>query len=197
MNMLTSAQKKSIYAFARKRAEKNDFCHSISHLEETAGLSIMLANEEGADPDLCWACAMLHDICKAEKGNHGTRGAIQARKFLFGIGVGKKEADSIFDAIHFHNKEFRGGPLLRQILWDADKLQIIGPYYFLNRHIAYWAWKKGFADGMNIAIEEYFFYEKRFKTKTAKRIVKLHSKTMHAFLSSLKSELNRRGELRA
>ncbi len=195
--MPTSAQKKLIYAFAKKRARKNDFCHSISHLEETAGLAIMLAKAEGADPDLCWAAAMLHDICKADGGNHGTEGAIEARKFLLKIGVGKKEADAIFDAVHFHNKEFRGGPLLRQILWDADKLQIIGPYYFLKRHIAYWIWKKGFLDGANIAIKEYYFYEKRFKTKTAKRIVKLHSKLMHAFLSSFKNELKRRGELRA
>lgn len=195
--MLSARQKKLIHAFAKKRARSNDDYHSISHLEDVASNAVMLAKKEGGNLDLCWASAMLHDICKALPGEHGENGANYAREFLSSIGVKGKELEEICDAIHFHNKGFRKGPLTRQILWDADKLTVMGTHGFTRRLLPYWIWKKGLPEGAKISIPEYYFFEKRFKTKTAKKIVKGHSETMRPLLNSLKKELRKKGGRRA
>jgi len=195
--MLSARQKKLICTFAKKRARKNDRYHSISHLEEVASNAVMLAKKEGGNSDLCWASAMLHDICKSLPGEHGENGAKDARKFLSKAGVKEKDLEEICDAIRFHNKGFSRGPLTRKILWDADKLTVMGMHGFTRRLLPFWVWKKGLPEGARVSIPEYYFFEKRFKTKAAKKIVKAHSKKVHPFLNSLKKELGKGGGSRA
>lgn len=195
--MLSALHKKKIRAFAKKRAKRNDPYHNISHLEEVASNAVMLAKKEGGDSDLCWASGMLHDICKALPGEHGERGSRHARKFLLKIGVKGKDLEEICDAIHFHNKGFTRGPLTRKILWDADKLTVMGTHGFTRRLLPFWVRKKGLPEGAKVSIPEYQFFEKRFKTKTAKKIVKAHSRKMHPLLKSLKKELKKKGGRRA
>jgi putative nucleotidyltransferase with HDIG domain len=185
---LSPAQKKKIISFAKKEAAKNDAYHDFSHLLLVAEKAVFLAKKEGADKEVCWASAMLHDICKCRKGNHGTKGAEKAAKFLKSIGVGEPFIKKVHDCIYFHNKGFRGGPMERQALWDADKLFIIGPYWFVRRHLKYQAMKKGEKEGIPFAIREYRFFEIRFHTKTAKKIVAENAKIMHLLFRALLKE---------
>ncbi len=168
--MLTEDQKRKIADFASLRAKSNDRFHDISHLNATAVAACKLAEMEGASQDVCWAAAMLHDICKNERGDHGERGAKEAEKFLLGIGVNAKEAVSISDAIHYHNKEFSGGPIERQILWDADKLQAVTLRAFESRVLALHQERLGERDGLEQAGKDYSFFMERFHTKSGKRL---------------------------
>jgi putative nucleotidyltransferase with HDIG domain len=183
--MLSSAQKRKIEAFAKKCAKSNDEFHGFSHFINVAQNAIMLAKEEGADGEVCWASAMLHDICKCKSGNHGTEGAKKARKFLESLKLEESFIKRVYDAIYFHNKGFRKGPIERQVLWDADKLQIIGPYWFFMRHLRYTLMMEGEEKGVPHSISEYKFFEARFHTKSARKTVKEKAKLMRPIFSAL------------
>jgi HD superfamily phosphodiesterase len=168
--MLTEDQKRKITEFATTRAKANDRFHDIGHLMSTAVAACRLAEMEGASQDMCWAAAMLHDICKNEQGDHGAKGAKEAEKFLLGIGVDAKSALTISDAIHYHNKEFQGGPIERQILWDADKLQAVTLEAFERRVLPLWQGRLGERDGLEQAGKDYRFYMDRFHTRSGRRL---------------------------
>ena len=185
IKMLTKHQRQRIISFAKKRAAQNDPFHRLPHLEEVARNAGFLAREEGADPEICWAAAMLHDICKSGRADHGTAGAKEASEFLAGIGLPEGLVDAVSDAIYFHNKPFRGGPIERRVLWDSDKLTIIGPSGFSRRLLPYWIMKQGEEEGTKTAAREYLFFEPLFRTKTGRKIAKRHSALMHRFLASL------------
>jgi len=183
--MLSPIQKRKIEAFAKKCASSNDTFHDFSHLQNVAKNAVMLAKKEGADEEVCRVSALLHDICKSEKGNHGTEGANKAGKFLKSIGAEDSFIEKVYDAIYFHNKGFRKGPLERQVLWDADKLQIIGPYWFFMRHLRYTLMNEGEEKGVPHSISEYRFFEARFHTQSARKIVKENAKLMRPLFSAL------------
>jgi len=188
MRMLSSLQKKKITAFAKKRAKQNDSFHDFSHLEEVAKNAEELAKKEKADSEVCWVAAMLHDICKSGKMDHGTAGAKDAAEFLSKLNLPKEFIEKTRDAIYFHNKAFQGGSIERRVLWDADKLTIIGPTGFSQRLLPYWIMKKGKKKGTKTAIDEYLFFEPLFRTKSGRKIVGKHTKLMHRFFHSLQEE---------
>jgi len=184
--MITDAQKKKITEFAEEQTADNDPYHRMEHLEETARLALELCKSEGADEDVCWAAAMLHDIRKGKSEDHGKEGAEKAKEFLLETGFDEEFAEKVRDAIHFHNKGFDGGSLERQILWDADKLQLMDPEGFKKRMIPYWIMKLGEKDGIEKSIYEYYFYKERFHTKSAKKQAEKDTKEMEDYFRVLR-----------
>jgi hypothetical protein len=183
--VLTRAQRRRISRFASGRVRGNDAMHGMPHLRQTARLAVLLAKAEGADCGACWAAAMLHDICKAEKGDHGALGAKDAAEFLRSMGLPAGFVRTVQDAIRFHNKGFRSGPLERQVLWDADKLPLMGPRGFRMRMLPYWAGKLGRAEGIRISAREYLFYKKRFHTASARALVEKDAPRMGRLIARL------------
>jgi HD superfamily phosphodiesterase len=183
--MLTTEQREKITAFSKKCVEKNDAYHQFSHLEMVARTAVFLAKKEGADVGVCEAAAFLHDICKAEPGDHGTTGACKAREFLLSMGMDGAFADAVAEAIHFHDKENRARSLEGGVLWDADKLHILIPRGFITRMLPFWVMKLGEDRGIEKAIYEYNFYKERINTKAARAIIERHSKAMESIISDL------------
>jgi HD superfamily phosphodiesterase len=164
---ITEEQKRRIEAFVEQRCRENDKHHQMKHMKEVVARALWLAKEKNADIDACWASAMLHDIAKAEKGDHGDVGAAEAKAFLLGIGVDGKTADMVYDAIYFHNKHFVGGPIERQILWDADKWETLSSG-FEERIVDFF--KAETSDKRKLAelVErEYLIFKGHFHTKEA------------------------------
>jgi putative nucleotidyltransferase with HDIG domain len=166
--MISDVQRSKIIQFAKKQVAENDPYHGMDHLKETARLALGLSKTEGGDPEVCWVSAMLHDIHKGRAGDHGTEGAKEAKKFLLDIGMNGDFAEKVRDAIHYHNKGFSDGSVERQILWDADKLQLMNLEGFKKRMVPFWVYRLGKKEGIEKSIYEYYFYKKRFHTKTAK-----------------------------
>lgn len=190
--MISDAQRDKIIQFAKKHVAENDPYHGMEHLEETARLAVELSKSEGADAEICWVAAMLHDIRKGKSGDHGTEGAIEAKKFLLEIDMDEGFAEKVKDAIHFHNKGFNGGPVERQILWDADKLQLMNLEGFKKRMIPYWIHKLGETEGIRKSIYEYYFYKERFHTETAKREAEKNTEEMEEYFRVLRERINER-----
>jgi uncharacterized protein len=187
--MFTEPRWEKINQFARERVSGNDSYHDIEHILRTADTAVRLAIAERADQGICWAAAMLHDICKKEQGDHAAEGAKQAKKFLMENGVDEKSAERVRDAIHFHNKDFDdSAPLERKILWDADKLYIVTPDGFRKRMLPYWIMRKGRKEGIETAVSEYHFYMGKFHTETGRKEARKYSAEMEKLMESLKRE---------
>jgi len=186
--MLTKEQKEKIISFSKKCVEKNDPHHRFDHLEMVARTAVFLAKKEGADQEVCEVAALLHDICKAEPGDHGTTGACKAREFLLSIGMGGAFADAAAEAIHFHDKESNNRNKESAVVWDSDKLFILTPPGFLTRMLPYWVAKLGIAKGTEKAIYEYCFFRERINTKTAKAIVGKHAAEMERIIKIVRQE---------
>jgi len=167
---LTRRMKRLIADFASGEVSGNDAMHAMPHLRQTARIALMLARREGADPDVCWAAAMLHDIRKAHPGDHGAAGAESAARFLQSIGLPSGFIRKVRDAIFHHNKGFGRGPIERQILWDADKLPLLSPRGFNGRMVPFWRTKLGRKEGTRKSAKEYQFFYERTHTDSARRI---------------------------
>jgi HD superfamily phosphodiesterase len=131
--MISREQKRKIVAFANRQYRNNDRYHRARHIGEVVARALWLARMEHADRDACWASALLHDIAKSRRGDHGAIGAKEARALLTGVGVDGRTVGKVYDAIYFHNKGFSGGPIERRILWDSDKWNVFTSEGFRNR----------------------------------------------------------------
>ena len=107
------------------------FNHRWEHVRAVVRLSLWLAQEMGADPEIAEAAAWLHDICKGG-ASHGTAGAKEAKKVLDGTDFPPDKIPAVVDAIARHVGLYRAPespplePLETAILWDADKLSKLG-----------------------------------------------------------------------
>lgn len=188
--MLTDTQRQKIIKFTKEHISRNDPFHDIEHTMRTADTTVWLSVAEHADLDVCWAAAMLHDICKMEQGDHADLGAKVAEKFLNTIGMDKQFSARVGDAIHFHNKDFdTSAPIERQVLWDSDKLYILTPDGFRRRMLPYWIMKKDRNAGIETSVSEYFFYRSRLHTRTAVKEAAKYAKEMERYLDELKSKV--------
>lgn len=190
MAFLSASKRKAITLHAERESAKNDSMHRMPHLRQTAILSARIARIEGADAEACWAAGMLHDIRKRASGDHGAKGAEAAATFLDSIGLPPGFVEKVRDGILFHNKGFLGGPIERQILWDADKLPILRPVGFKSRMLPYWTSRLGRKKGVEQAIREYLLFRPGLHTKTAIQLMLRDSKKMEKLVSSLAGSCN-------
>jgi len=172
---LTKKQLNSIKKFAGKKLVRNDPWHGIFHTKQTVIISKSLAKKEKADLNTCIVIAWLHDICKnneKENKDHGKEAAIKAKEFLEKLNFNKKDIKKICYAINQHNKGGKKKAIEAQIIWDADKLQGVGPYGLFRGygHLIYIG--KDQEEAYKRSMKEQKFFLKRFYTKTGKKLSK-------------------------
>jgi uncharacterized protein len=183
---LTKEQFSEIKKFAESYMCNNDIWHKSPHIIQTANLSKALARKEGADTNKCIVIAWLHDIAKyqeKEDKNHGDEGAKIAAPFLTSLDFSKTDVEDICYAIKKHNK---GGPkktIESKIIWDADKLQGVGPYGILRNYGFCISHGKNQEEAYNICLKEQNFFIKRFYTETAKKIALAKIQSLETFYS--------------
>ncbi|MDY6876972.1 MAG: HD domain-containing protein [Chloroflexota bacterium] len=115
---------------ARRYYEGADVVHDFDHVLRVLALAERIGRAEKADLEVVRTAALLHDVGRerAETAglDHAAHAAGQAREILAGRSPAKVEA--VAHAIAAHR--FRTGPqpatLEAQVLFDADKLDVIG-----------------------------------------------------------------------
>lgn len=179
---LSPAQMRRIRAFALKHCAQNDFNHNAAHVELTVRWARYLARTEGADVRICEAAAYLHDIARNEAGlskKHGPPGAQLARAFLQSIRVDTHSINAVCYAVGQHDSGGLKKTREAEILWDADKLQSIGPYGYLRivaHHLHYDT--RDIMRAHALTIKRHRFFLRRFYTRTGRRIARhLHGCT--------------------
>ena len=99
------------------------------HVLAVVRTAILLAEQQGADPEIAEAAAWLHDVRKEKGAEHGQAGADFARSFLPSTDFPASKIEPVAIAIENHIGLWRDTPLEdpdSQILWDADKLTKLG-----------------------------------------------------------------------
>lgn len=181
---LTREQLEKVKEFAKKHISKNDSTHGISHIEDTVKYSIIFAKKEKADINKSIVIAWLHDIAKRkekEGKNHGDKGAKMAKEFLEKLNFSKKDIKEICYAIQQHNKGGKKKTIEASIIWDADKIQAIGPHGFLRSYEYNLDKGMGRQAAYEDTKEEEEFFTKRFRTKSGQKIAKKQYKFMKKF----------------
>ncbi len=106
--------------------------HDISHTMRVVNMCMTLGQSEGADLEILYAAALLHDISRPEADRlgrcHAEMSAGMAPAILAVAGFPEAKRDQVLHCISTHR--FRGDnpPKSREamILYDADKLDAIG-----------------------------------------------------------------------
>lgn len=117
----------------RFASEDRDGAHDLGHALRVARNALRMAQEEGADPEICTAAALLHDLLYLPK-NHpdsfrtGVLGAEMAREWCLGIPELAPGAPAIAGAIatHSFSSGARPASLEGAVLQDADRLEALG-----------------------------------------------------------------------
>jgi len=173
-----------IIELAQERSQDNDFGHTMDHIILTVELSKYLAAKEGADEEVCTVAACLHDIAKNNSKAHGLRGAEEAGKFLAEIGAPDPFVDQVCYAISQHDNDLPKRTIEAKVLWDADKLQSVGPLGFARIFANRLIYSK---QNIYYAIEQakYWeeFFQERFYTDTGRSAAMKLNRFMEEFFS--------------
>jgi len=191
--VLNKQQMSKIIDFVKERHKSSDLNHMMDHIELTAKLARYLAVGEDADEEICIAAAHLHDIAKGNLSptkedftrfndspdGHGCTGAEQAREFLRAIGAPEPFIGQVTYAVAQHDNDLPKKTKEAEVLWDADKLQLIGPLGFtriFSYHLIYGEMDIRSAIAEAAEYEDFFY--KRFYTSTGREI----ARDLHDFM---------------
>ena len=111
-----------------KKTMQASTTHDWEHVERVFVLSTMIAENEGADVELCQIGALLHDIGRVIGEPHNLTGRGRAKVLLRGMGYPSKKIELVLRIIQTHTmSEWENLESLEEkIIWDADKLDGLG-----------------------------------------------------------------------
>lgn len=114
-------------------AQMRDSAHDAQHVLRVTRAALAIARAyPQVDVELLEAAALLHDIGRAREfatgENHAEAGARMAREYLLSIGWEAARAEAAAACIRTHRFRGKHPPqsLEAQILFDADKLDVVG-----------------------------------------------------------------------
>jgi uncharacterized protein len=177
---------KKIEKFAQSKVKNLDQWHNWSHAERTVKLAKYLAKKEQADESICIVSATLHDIGQSVGiENHNLTGAKLAEEFLKKIGFKKNFIDQAVHCIISHSSSHvkKAKTIEARVLFDADKLQTIGPFGVMRVLLSSIDQKIWHAsDALKLAKQvEVNNYKNNLQTKTAKQLIKRSYQFMQKF----------------
>lgn len=166
--------------------------HSYKHVERVCKIAAMLAEKENADPELVQFGSLLHDIGRTVGEPHNETGAELAREILEGMNYPPEKIEKIAKIVLRHRQSL--GHILEsveeRIVWDADKIDLIGVTGVLR--VFHWAgaMKISFLEEVEWCRERQTTFYDLLKTETAKKIAKTRYENMMHFLKVLDDELS-------
>jgi uncharacterized protein len=121
---------------ARSWYDPNDPVHGFDHVQRVLNMAEYLGRELGADLEILRAAALLHDSAGAHPQSEVAREQHEVASAEFGREILKKEGwpkeriDAVLHCILAHRYRGKLEPktLEAKILFDADKLDVIGAF---------------------------------------------------------------------
>lgn len=174
---------KKIEEFALEKASKLDYNHNEDHVLRTVKLAEIIGKKEGADLEVCRVAAYLHDIGQeVQFKDHEPISEKMARKFLTSLKLPKAFVEDVCHAIICHkNDEIKNAKTIEaKVLFDADKLQVVGIFGFCRIYSELVAFRK---ETLKKAMKMSEFIQNdripMLKTKTGKEL----AKDIHKFMT--------------
>ncbi len=131
---MQDALKQTIIQTVREKLKCS--AHDLNHVFRVYNMCLHLAKyQKNVDMDILEAAALLHDIARTEEDtdnsgsvDHAVLGGEFSYNFLIKLGLDEAFADNVRKCIISHRYRSDNPPLTKeaQILFDADKLDIIG-----------------------------------------------------------------------
>jgi HD superfamily phosphodiesterase len=130
MEKLSLEQIQKIESFAREVYTMLDDTHSQDHANKVEKLAIFLASKEGGNPEICRLGGLLHQY-------HPER-ASEVNSFLIQIHINDSIRRDLVHCVECVELEtiHKARTIEAKIVFDADKLQTLGPYGFI-REVVY------------------------------------------------------------
>jgi len=200
---------------ARQWYPENDDVHGFGHIERVYRLCEKIGAQEDADMEILLAAALLHDAQGShpgdgERDNHHLISAEFAGEVLSKMGWKKADIQAVQHCIRAHRfrKEEAPQSLEARVLFDADKLDVIGAigvvrelnYAFQDCVPAYTQPSDSFLERWeklpgepHSAYHEYLFKLKniatRLLTPSARKIAQHRQEFLNAFFEELAAEM--------
>jgi len=123
---------------AKQLYRLGDAAHDFDHVWRVTRLAIQLARAEGADVEIVYLAALLHDVPVDEgasadaedmRRSHHMAAAAHAGTFLHKRGMAEERVNAVvhcIEAHRFRDQTIQPQTLEAQCLYDADKLDSIG-----------------------------------------------------------------------
>lgn len=174
---LTNFQKKKIEKFAKDYYSNLDFAHNLKHMNKTIKLAEFIAKKEKANIEIVKVGALLHQF-------HNDISIL--KKFLNKIKLKNSDISKLLEFARFRPFKKLGKmkdvSLEAKCVFDADALQVIGPYGIIREICCN---IKARNKNFDKSVEDSRLTEKNFynslQTKTARNLAKKSSKIMIAF----------------
>jgi putative nucleotidyltransferase with HDIG domain len=178
-------------AFVKEKMSPLDgTAHSYEHVDRVLKIATFLAKEEKADLELVQVGALLHDLGRALGQPHNEIGAKLAREALERMNYPKERSEKVIKIILYHPLDFkeRLETLEEKIVWDADKIDLLGAVGIARGF--HWCGEKRFEDAVRLAFEVYTPIFTMLNTTTARRIARKRNEETMSFLSALEKEIS-------
>lgn len=165
--------------------------HFFDHLERVLRIAVMLSEKEGADLELVQLGALLHDVGHAIGEPHNETGARLAREILREVGYPEEIIEKVAGIVFRHRQslDHELETIEEEIVWDADKIDLIGVTGVLRAF--HWAGSTGisFENHVKWSQDRQTKFYGLLKTESAKKIAKKRHVRMMCLLEVLEKEL--------
>jgi uncharacterized protein len=183
--IVSPEQMQKIEEFALHKVKNLDYCHDKDHVLRTVKFVEILAPKEKADLEVCKVAAYLHDIGQSvQKKGHEEISAGMAGEFLKSLNLPDNFIEKVCHAIEHHksSKIKDAKTTEAKVLYDADKLQVVGVYAFCRNLAEHLVLEKlPLNEAVKLTQEQ---QEERFtmlQTKTARKMIKKPHEFMRKF----------------
>jgi uncharacterized protein len=176
----------------KEKLENLEGSHSFDHTERVYEKANIITKQEGGDIQMVQVASLLHDIGRSIGEPHNETGIEPAKELLSMIDYPSEKRDKILYIIKNHrvSEKHNLRSLEGKIIWDADKLDIIGATGIAR------AFHQAGQMGTSITKVVKWCRDRSidnpltFHTKTAKEIAEKRYTIMKSFAESLEQEIS-------
>ncbi len=165
---------------------------SFEHVKRVYAVATFLAKEEKADLELVQIGALFHDIGRPVGEPHGETGAKLTDQILKEIKYPREKREKIVRIVLYHPLRFKDKleSLEEKIIWDADKIDLMGMIGIARAF--HWSGElnRTFEDAVKYCYEWGRKIHSLLNTSTAKKIAEIRHMETKSFLSALEKELS-------
>jgi len=190
MKMLQSFVKDLERIVKEKMAPLEGTAHSYAHVDRVVKIAVLLAKKEKADIELIQVAALLHDVGRCVGQPHNESGARLASEILKGLNYSPQKTRKITRIVLLHDigSEGKLRSLEEKIVWDADKIDLLGALGLARGF--HWCGKQSFDSAVKLAFETYTPIYDLLNTESARKLAKKRNAETMSFLSALEKELS-------
>jgi uncharacterized protein len=177
-------------------AEQQSDAHRIDHLHRVAhNAKSILKFHPKADAEILYLAVLLHDVDQPfnDKENHVMRSAAVAERLLTEFEYPSPRLTRVLELIHEHSTEHitsvRPSTIEAQILFDADKLDGLGPFGILRVFALARQAGRSTPDTVRWYRNKIAVAIPNMQTPEGQRMIKRKLPLVEVFLSELESEL--------